>query len=358
MRLHVVALPHTLLTRAYDYCAYTGKVRRFANMLTSKGWAVTVYGPDVTELAPAVETVTIVTARDRQQWFGASEWNHTQSFGYWKNTDRCWTVMNDRASQAIRDRWQPGDELCLIAGNCQESIATDLSVMPVEWGIGYTGVLHQSHKVFESYAWMHHVSGLMKKDELQPHDAVIPNCYDLDDFTPSDTHGSYLLYMGRAIERKGLAVVRDLAETAGVPVYVAGQTDPQIPNARYVGLVTGRAKAQLLAGAYAVLTPTTYLEPFGGVAVEAMLSGTPVIASDWGAFTETVQDGLTGFRCRTPEQYRAAVERVRDLDRSAIRWQAETRYSTTVGAERYNAYFAQLGLVPARQVTSMAGARG
>ena len=59
-----------------------------------------------------------------------------------------------------------------------------------------------------------------------------------------------------------------------------------------------------LARRGSVRVPTYYIEPFGGVAVEAQLCGTPVITTDFGAFPETVQHGITGYRCRTYKQFR------------------------------------------------------
>jgi glycosyltransferase involved in cell wall biosynthesis len=45
--------------------------------------------------------------------------------------------------------------------------------------------------------------------------------------------------------------------------------------------------------------PRCYIEPFGGSGVEVLLCGTPLIAVDYGAFTETIIDGVNGFRCHT-----------------------------------------------------------
>lgn len=341
-RIHLVSLPHTLLTKTYDWCAYTAKLRRFVDMLLMGGHTPIVYGPDIhDDIDTRAEYVSIVDGADRLAWFGAEEWDTNTVFNHWNTEHPSWCTMNERAAAAIRERWQPGDLLGLIAGRCQEQIVTalsDLSPLVVEWGIGYSGVLDTTHKVFESHAWAHHVAGYYRRDELAFFDTVIPNCFDPQDFTVSHTPGEYLLYMGRPNPRKGLPIIADIAARTEVPVLIAGQPGPEIPNTTYVGLVTGKKKADLLAGARALLTPTQYLEPFGGVAVEAMLSGTPVIATDWGAFTETVIDGVTGYRCRMLVDFLTAVNDCEAVDRKAVRAHAEARYTTSVGSQLYGRY--------------------
>ncbi len=46
----------------------------------------------------------------------------------------------------------------------------------------------------------------------------------------------------------------------------------------------------LLGKAKSVLMPTYYLEPFGGVHVEAQLCDTPVITTDWSAFSPCMRN--------------------------------------------------------------------
>lgn len=345
-RIHVVSLPHTLLTKDYDWCAYTAKVRRFVAMLDQAGIEAIVYGPDVhDDLVGESEYVTVVHEMDRTVWFGAPEWDKDTVFDRWDIKDISWSTMNSRAATAIRERWEPGDILGLIGGLCQQQIQDELAdVAPLvcEWGIGYSGLVPGSHRVFESYAWMHHCAGYYHADEMRFFDAVIPNCFDPDDFHFEDTAGDYLLYMGRPNPRKGLPIIAELVKRTDLPVVVAGQPGHDIPGADYVGLVTGKEKADLLAGARALLTPTTYLEPFGGVAVEAMMSGTPVIATDYGAFTETVIDGVTGYRCRMLSEFVEAVDKVAGLDRLAIANHALARYSTDAGSAMYGQYLRRL----------------
>ena len=57
-----------------------------------------------------------------------------------------------------------------------------------------------------------------------------------------------------------------------------------------------------------MLCPSQYCEPFGLVAIEAMATGTPVIAADNGGFCETVYHGQTGFRCLTLGDWLSAVD--------------------------------------------------
>jgi glycosyltransferase involved in cell wall biosynthesis len=90
-----------------------------------------------------------------------------------------------------------------------------------------------------------------------------------------------------------------------------------------------------MAGAVALLAPTLYIEPFGGVAVEAMLSGTPAITSDFGAFTETVETGRTGFRFRTLAEGAQAVGAATTIDPLGARERAVERFAMENVAPAY-----------------------
>lgn len=348
--IHVVSLPHTLLTRDYEWCAYTAKVWRFIKMMRMAGSPVTLYGPDVADddaRDNAHEYVAVITDTDRQRWFGVSRWPGHAIFNHWSSQAPCWREMNHRTADEIRARWSPGDVLGIISGICQAQVAdelADLRPLVAEWGVGYTGVIPGSHRVYESYAWAHHVAAMLGDDNIRYFDAVIPNCYDLDDFTPrfEQPTDPYLLFMARPIERKGIRIVAEIAQRVDIPVYVAGQQSADIPNTTYLGVLTGQRKAEVLAGATALLSPTVYLEPFGGVAVEAMMSGTPVIATDWGAYTETVQNGITGFRCRTLDDFLRAVKKAPELNRRSIACDTAAKYGLAAGSARYHNWFARL----------------
>ncbi len=340
-QIHLVALPHTMLTKRYDWCAYTAKLRRFTHMLVAAGYTPVVYGPDEHECAEGTVYEAIVGEAERQEWFGAPEWDATRVFDAWDPDATHWRAMNIRAAVAIAAHWRSGDILGLIAGRCQQLVPELLAKAglpaPVvwEWGIGYSGVLASTHHTYESYAWAHHVAGLRHSDDVRFFDSVVPNCFDPDDFTPSLTPGGYLLYLGRPTPRKGLPIIAEIAKRSDWPVVIAGQPGAHIPATQHVGLVLGQEKAKLLAGARALLAPTTYLEPFGGVVVEAMLSGTPAITTDWGAFTGTVDHGGNGFRCHTLAEFLDATNAAGDLDRADIASTARGKYSLAAGSRQY-----------------------
>lgn len=85
------------------------------------------------------------------------------------------------------------------------------------------------------------------------------------------------------------------------------------PTIRFVGHVGDRERATLLAGARGLVFPSE--EDFGIAPVEAMASGTPVVALDAGGLRETVVDGVTGvfFAEQTPAALIAAVDRLERL---------------------------------------------
>jgi len=84
---------------------------------------------------------------------------------------------------------------------------------------------------------------------------------------------------------------------------------------RFVGAKDREELPLYYAAATAVLMPSEY-ESFGMAALEAMASGTPVIASNVGGLAYVVRDGETGFHVPVRDA-KAIADRVRDLLKDA-----------------------------------------
>lgn len=359
--LHVVALPHTTLTEKDASCAYSQKLAKFVPMMQEQGCRVILYGPDEIECEPD-EHVVITTEADRLRWGygGPTGYDTTKAFE-WDASAPYWFEANQRAMDAMRERVNERDYLCLATST--QGVIADAICGPnwnrpitVEYGIGYEGVDMRSHHAYESYAWMHHVYGIRKVINGRAYDQVIPNFFDASQFSvPKKPKGDYLLYIGRVILRKGPHIAAEIAKRLDVPLIVAGPGGVQNDNGRidgvdnvviegnveYVGAVNFSERNDLMGNAIATIVPTLYIEPFGGVAIEAMLAGCPVIASDWGAFTENVTPDV-GRRFRTLKQGVQAVEEVQKLNRKDIRKAAKARFSQEAVGPMYTRWLDQL----------------
>ena len=154
--------------------------------------------------------------------------------------------------------------------------------------------------------------------------------------------GGYCAFLGRIAPVKGLHHALDAAQAAGLPIRVGGMphwTDHdyfareiahrlQRPHVLRMGEVGGEAKQQLLAGARALLFPIEWEEPFGLVMIEAMLSGTPVLAYARGSVPEVIDEGVTGFICRDVDDLAARLRSLDTFDRAACRRRALERWTT------------------------------
>lgn len=340
MIFHVVSLPHTNTTSDFVVCAYTEKVRKFCNMMKARGHTVYLYGGTVTD-ADCDELITCINEEDRLALVGDDHYVNVP-FHY---EGPAWRQFNDFAIKGIQERTTAHtDFVCLIGGVAQKQIADALPLMSVEFGIGYGGTF-APYRVFESYAWMHTVyaQGVHNVHDIDGHffDAVIPNYFETEKFPFSEEKDDYYLYIGRLTPRKGVEIASQVCERLHEHLIIAGGGDPP-EYGEHVGLVNEQQRGLLMSRARAVFTPTLYIEPFGGVAIEAMLCGTPVISTDWGAFTETNIHGLTGYRCRTFGDFIWAAKNVDRLDPWEIRHHAEQNYSTERVAQLYEDYFERL----------------
>lgn len=342
MRFHVVSVPFTNTTDQFSACAFTEKVRKFCIMMHDiLGHEVFLYAGDKNE-APCTEHISIMPEQERLDFLGPK--HYTQ--GDYNYTLPFWRRFSGRAVGEISKRIQPRDFICIISGLANKQICDHFPAnMAVEFGIGYPGS-YSPYRVFESYAWMHATyaqqAGNHDTDGHFFHD-VIPSYFEADRFPFSEEKDDYLMFIGRLTKRKGVQIAEEVAQATGKRLVVCGTGDLPVQDWwDYKGVVEWEERGRLMSRAQAVLVPTLYLEPFGSVAVEAQMCGTPAITTDWGAFPETVDQWLSGFRCRTLQEFIDAVHNAPYLDKHAIRKRALRLYSLEAVAQRYETYFERL----------------
>lgn len=148
--------------------------------------------------------------------------------------------------------------------------------------------------------------------------SIVPCGVDLSGFTPggraTGTGRPQLLTVGRLVERKGVGnAISALAAVPEAELLIAGgpaapdlDRDPDVARlrelaeacgvagrVRFLGRLSRDEVATAMRAADLVLC-TPWYEPFGIVPLEAMASGTPVVATAVGGMVDTVVDGVTG----------------------------------------------------------------
>lgn len=343
MTLHLVGLPHTSTTfEGYEQCAFTRKVRDFPAMMKPLGYKTFLYGSDKSDAD--AELVTCITTE--QQRYFLSEYDWFQKGMYYQipfdDFLPIWRFFIKNVIKELKKRVSQDDLILISSPIYYNPLRREFpSIKIVEYGIGYPTVL-APYRVFESEAWRNYCYGSNPiPDHGYMNDAVIPNYYDVTRFPLIKKKQDYFVFMGRPNPAKGWAWIQILA-SRGYKIKVAGAQEVTDPNIEWVGYVDGDKKAQLLGNAKALLSPTIYLEPFGGVVAEAALCGTPAITTDWGCYRETVEQGKTGFRAKNFTEILQFVEKVDKLDPSYISSRAKSLWSTEIVGQQYHDYFQRI----------------
>lgn len=188
---------------------------------------------------------------------------------------------------------------------------------------------------------------------------VIPYGIDVATVPFSAVPGDYLITVGRLVPHKGADRAIAIAERAGLPLVIVGDTTPYLADSEpyYEARIRPRVdgarvrlyrklpNAEVLAlvsRARAFLFPISWEEPFGLVVAEALAAGTPVLATPRGSLPELVEHGVTGFLGETDGELAACVARLGEIDRAACRRKAEERLGYRRMTADYEAFYRKI----------------
>ena len=360
-RIHHLGLDHLPLSTEYMCCAYTEKLVKMNAMLLSLGHEVFFYGAKPKDKKwlpsyidhPNFHFIETHTVEDIARDYGDGD--NRYEIGYaWPETDLRNDLSFDKkpsalklyavASEVINRIKKPDDFLLCTMGHYHAPIIKAVNLyLTCEPGVGYRGSTAGRFRAFESAFMQNFTYG-----SEAPHqcingnyfDRVIPNYFDPNDIEYSDQKGNYYLFIGRMIKRKGLLTADLVCRHLGAKLVIAGQgakvdergvlNPTTLPDFwlepgtwEYVGYADVEKRKDLMAHAIATFVPTEYQECFGGVHCESMLSGTPVITTNFGVFPATFPEGICGFHCNTLDDFVWAAQHASELNPRVIRAWAE-----------------------------------
>lgn len=179
---------------------------------------------------------------------------------------------------------------------------------------------------------------------------VVLNGIDICRFAKPARKKDFLLMLSRICPEKGIHIALEIAHRLDLPLVIAGPVhsfrdhqayfsecvQPLLDRKRqYIGEVGPEAKAALFGEARCVMIPSRVAETSSLVAMEAISSGTPVIAFRSGALPEVIEDGETGFIVNSEDEMLEAVRRSANISRDTCRRIAQLRFD---GCRMVNEY--------------------
>jgi glycosyltransferase involved in cell wall biosynthesis len=172
--------------------------------------------------------------------------------------------------------------------------------------------------------------------------AVIHHGIDVQSVPQGRGDGGYASFLGRMAPEKGPRQAALIARAAGVPLrmaaklrepaereYFEAEVEPLLcSDVEYLGELGLEDKLALVGESFALLNPMQWAEPFGLVMIEALATGSPVVATPAGSAPEILDEGVTGYlRAGIPDLAAALLE-APALHRAACREAALQRFDT------------------------------
>ncbi|HET9824243.1 MAG TPA: glycosyltransferase family 4 protein [Chitinophagaceae bacterium] len=196
---------------------------------------------------------------------------------------------------------------------------------------------------------------------------TVPHGLPLNLYKKGEGKGDYVVFVGRISPEKRVDRAIEIARQANVKLKVAAKIDKadqsyyereikhlfSQPHVEFLGEIDESQKSELLQNAVAMLFPIDWREPFGMVTIEALASGTPVIAFNHGSVPEIITNGQNGYIVETIDQAVSALRHIHDIHRGDCRKCFEQRFTATIMAKNYLRLYERLVHPEKERLTSM-----
>jgi len=168
--------------------------------------------------------------------------------------------------------------------------------------------------------------------------------------------GSYLAFAGRIDPASNAPLAIEIAEQAGVPIRLAAVEQPPAAEyferairphlggsrVEYLGVLSADERAELLAGALAVVVPGDPPAPFDLAGIEALACGTPLLHCGHGALGEAFEGEAVALLVASSSDAIDALEWAQAVSRERCRALVEQRFTAARMADDYNEVYGTL----------------
>jgi len=244
----------------------------------------------------------------------------------WPIPSEIYGSMKDlnHTSWALSDAWKDAD---IVHLNNAPGLA--FSRFP---GPPFVYTVHHEHYSQLSEFYTHFpnveyvtISSFQRDREKFERGRTIHHGVDLSAFDFYPKKKDYLSFIGRIAPVKGTHLAIEVAKKSGIPLKIAGEVQPMFQDyfdtmvkphidgkfIEFIGEADLAAKNELLGNSRAMLFPIQWNEPFGLVMIEAMATGTPVLAMPTGSVPEVVKDGISGYVCDSTDTMAARAKDIK-----------------------------------------------
>lgn len=313
--------------------------------MTKRGHIVYHYGHK-DSVVNCTEHITVTDDNVLKESYG--DLNKWKNSGYNQDvSSKAFKVFNNNCITEIKKRLKSKNDfiLCWFGFGHEPCVKNfyDKSIV-VEPSIGYDSMFAPV-KIFETKAQMHKMHGAAQANVNFGKEFVVYPGFNINDFEYKENKSETALFLGRVIEEKGAKLAYDICNHLKQEIIFAGPNILNLKDTKYckfIGFVEPEKRKALLRDAKFVFTPSLFIEPCNWVAIESQFSGTPVISTNHGGFTETIYDGYSGYRCSDINSMILSVLNIKNINPKNCYEHAKNNFTVEKQMQTYEVYLKTL----------------